>query len=611
MIIKKLRGGNTKPMLIRSSTLTSGGNVICALVLGVSAGILPQTSSALVVGPGTAGDWTTSGSTLEGQRFSPLAQISTSNVGTMVEEYSVDTGVKGSHMGDPLVIGTKLYVVTPFPNKLIAYDLANKGAKLWTYTPSINSYAKGVNCCDATNRGASYANGKIVFNLLDNTSVAVDAIKGKELWRNTTADVHSGVTMSGAPVIVNGKVIVGTSSGEMGVRGWVLALDLNTGKELWRGYSTGSDADVLIDSNTKVPYAAGQGVNANATGALADLGKTTWSGTAWQQGGSSAWAYLTYDSETDTVFYGTSQPGVWNPDIRLGDNKWGASIFARNPNTGKVKWVYQVTPHDNWDFDAISESISVTQNINGVNRKLLVHFNKNGFVYVFDRLTGEIINASQFVNDVNWASQINLTTGQPVLNTDKQTHTGKTTYNICPSVLGAKGWEPGSFSPNTGLFYMPTFNLCNNMHMLRAEYVYGAPYMGMDMAISAASDPTYNRQLIAWDAVKGQKVFGLKEPAAIYGGVLSTAGGLVFYGTQDKTFKAIDARPDTAVNGVPNVLWSAKMECSTVGNPIAFAGSDGKQRIAIFSGVGALAGGFGGGACTGKSGGKVHVFKLP
>jgi alcohol dehydrogenase (cytochrome c) len=200
-----------------------------------------------------------------------------------------------------------------------------------------------------------------------------------------------------------------------------------------------------------------------------------------------------------------------------------------------------------------------------------------------------------------------------LVNPDKLTHTGKSTFDICPSSLGGKGWEPGSFAPSTGLFYMPTFNLCMKMHELKAEYVYGAPYMAIDNAYTPAlTDHSYTSELIAWDAAKGQKVFGLKEPSAIYGGVLSTGGGLVFYGTQDKVFKAIDARPEKAVNGVPNVLWSTKMECSTVGNPITFTGPDTKQRVAIFSGVGAFAGGLGGGgACIGAAGGKVHVFKLP
>lgn len=596
MYMKKTLGRNKKQSsLSKAPFAKSRTGMMSILLLGFTS-LLSETT--------LASDWTTPGGTQDGQRYSALNQIHTGNVSTLVEDFSVDTGVKGSHMGEPLVVGSTLYVVTPFPNKLIAYDLANKGAKLWTYTPQINQYAKGVHCCDAINRGAAYANGKIVFNLLDNTTVAVDAVKGTELWRKTTADVHSGVTMSGAPVIVNGKVIVGTVSGEMGVRGWVLALDLTTGKELWRGYNTGPDKDVLINSQTKLPY--------TTTGKNSDLGQTTWPGNTWQQGGSSAWAYLTYDQETDTIFYGTSQPGVWNPDIRAGgvkgdDNKWGASIFARDPSTGAVKWVYQVTPHDNWDYDAISESVPVTLN----DRQMLVHFNKNGFAYAFDRNSGEILRADQFVTDVNWASHIDLTTGLPVVNEEKRTHTGKTTYDICPSALGGKGWEPGSFSSSTGLFYIPTFNLCMKMHMLKGEYVYGAPYMAMDLAISGAqTDPTYTSELIAWDASKGEKVFGLKEPSAIYGGVLSTGGGLVFYGTQDKTFKAIDARPENAANGVPKVLWSTQMECSTVGNPITFIGPDNKQRVAVFSGVGAMAGGFGGGACTGTAGGKVHVYKL-
>lgn len=592
MLIQQRLSGQQQPSRASQFQLK---HVVSSILIG----------SVCLIGSARAGtDWTTPGGTPDGQRYSALDQINTGNVAGLAEEYSVDTGVKGSHMGEPLVIGSTLYVVTPFPNKLIAYDLANKGKTLWTYAPRVNQYAKGVNCCDAINRGAAYADGKIVFNLLDNTTVAVDAKTGKEIWRKTTADVHTGVTTAGAPIVVNGKVIIGTVSGEMGVRGWVLALDLATGKELWRGYNTGPDKDVLINSQTKLPY--------TTAGQNTDLGQKSWPGNTWQQGGSSAWAYLTYDKETDTVYYGTSQPGVWNPDVRApGDNKWGASIFARDPNTGAVKWVYQTTPHDNWDYDAISENIPVTQTINGNVHKLVVHFDKNGFAYALDRETGEIVRADQFIPEVNWASGIDLTTGRPVVNQDKLTHTGKTTFDICPSALGAKGWEPGAFSPKTGLFYMPTFNLCMNMHMLKAEYVYGAPYMAMDMAIAPASDTSYTSELIAWDVAKGQKAFGLKEPKAIYGGVLSTGGGLVFYGTQDKVFKAIDARPEQAVNGVPKLLWSKTMECSTVGNPITFTGPDNQQRIAVFSGVGALAGGFGGGACAAKTGGKVHVYKLP
>ena len=555
---------------------------------------------------GAGAEWNTAGGTTQGIRYSELADITPANVATLKEEFSFTTGVKGSHMGEPLVIGSILYTVTPYPNKLIAYDLKT-GKTKWTFSPQVNEYAKGVNCCDTINRGAAYADGKIVYNLLDNTTVAVNATTGQLVWQRNTADVHTGVTMAGAPIIAKGKVFVGTVSGEMGVRGWVQALDLKTGNPLWRAYSTGPDKDVLIGPKFHAFYPKDQGK---------DVGMTSWPGTAWQQGGSSVWAYLTYDPELDLLFYGTSQPGVWNPDMRPGDNKWGSTIFARKPDTGEAIWAYQVTPHDNWDYDSISENIAVDQVVNGKLRNLLVHFDKNGFAYTFDRATGEILLAPPFINDVNWASSIDRGTGLPLIHADKLTHQGIDTENICPSALGAKGWEPGSFSPKTGLFYMPTFNLCMTMHMLKAEYVAGAPYMGNDLKILPGSGVTaagksYTSELIAWDATKGKKQWGIQEPAAIYGGILSTAGGLVFYGTQDKSFKAVDASKGG------NPLFSLKMECSTVGNPISFTGPDGKQRIAVFSGVGAMAGGIGGGGVcpSGKASttnsGRVHVFKLP
>ena len=546
--------------------------------------------------PGAGDNWTLTGGTLEGTRFSTLADITPNNVAKLKEEFSFQTGVRGSHMGEPLVVGSTLYAVTPYPDKLIAYDLTT-GKTKWTYKPRISEYARGVNCCDKTNRGAAYADGKIIYNLLDNTTVAVNATTGKRVWATKLADEHTGVTMTGAPIIAKDKVIVGTSSGEMGVRGWVQALDVKTGKKLWRGYSTGPDTDVLFTSNSKPFYKKDQGKN---------LGQTTWPGKAWQQGGSSAWAYLTYDPKMNLVFYGTSQPGVWNPELRPGDNKWGSSIFARNADTGEVVWAYQFTPNDGWDYDAVSENISVTQIVDGKLRDLLVHFDKNGFAYTFDRETGQILHAPPFVEEVNWATGVNTATGLPDIDPNKKTHTGKDSDRICPSVLGGKGWEPGAFSPATGLFYMPTFNYCSVHHMLKAEFVSGAPYMGQDSSIVPGSDKSYTSELIAWNAAQGKMKWAVKEPRAIYGGVLATAGGVVFYGTQDKAFKAVDA-------ATGKLLFNTTLECSTVGNPISFKGPNGKQRIAVFSGVGDLAGAIGGGGvCPGKSGtgGRVHVYKL-
>jgi len=592
--------------LCRNSKLSRNRRTTPITALLFGAGLLAaQTASAQT---GAGAEWTTAGGTPEGIRYSELADITPANAAKLKEEFAFKTGTHGSHMGEPLVVGKTLYVVTPFPNKLIAYDLTT-GKPKWAYTPNISEYAKGANCCGGINRGAAYADGKIVFNLLDNTTVAVDAVTGKEVWRNRLADPHTGVTMTVAPIIAKGKVITASSSGEMGVRGWIQALDLKTGKALWRAYNTGPDKDVLIGQNFRdnSVYYKGQ----------VDQGATSWPNQrAYLLGGSAAWGYLTYDPELDLLFYGTSQPGVWNADMRCDQtayakdpqkcaNKWGASVFARKPDTGEAVWAYQFTPHDSWDYDAASEAIAVNQTVTvgGVRHdKLLVHFNKNGFAYTFDRATGEVLLAPQFVDEVNWANEVDTATGLPDVNEDMRVHQGVLTEKICPSVLGGKGWEPASFSPKTGLFYAPTFNLCSNLEALKAEFISGAPYMGTDYSIGPASDTSYASELIAWDATKGEKLWGVKEQAWIYAGTLTTAGGVVFYSTKAPALKAVDAK-----TGAP--LFNAALQCNTVGNPISFAGADGKQRIAVFSDD-KCAANSGGEHPTGN-GGWVHVYKLP
>ena len=554
---------------------------------------------------GAGASWTTPAGTLQGTRFSTLTDITSANVSRLVEDFSFSTGMRGSHEGQPLVVGTILYIVTPFPNKLIALDLANGGKELWTYSPAVSPYARGVACCDVVNRGAAYANGQIVFALLDDSVVAVNALTGKQTWRTSLGDPHTGMTMSGAPIIVGDKVIVGNSGGELGIRGWVAGLSLTNGGLVWRAYSTGPDVDVLLGPSFHPFYAKDRGV---------DLGVTTWpTGNLWAEGGGTVWAWLTYDPELNLVFYGTSNPGVWDPDARPGDNKWGASVFARNPDTGEAVWAYQLTPHDNWDFDAISENIAVDLPFNGVTRKLLVQFDKNGYAYTFDRATGEVLVAKPF-ETVNWSTSINLTTGLPALDPAKQSHEGVFTNNICPTPLGGKDYEPAAFSPATKLFYVPAINLCYNFQALKAIFIRSTPFTGADLSFFPGPGGNLG-ELVAWDAVKGVKTWSIKEPLPLYGGVLATAGNVVFYGTLDKQFKAIDATTGA-------VLFQTQLECGIGSNPISFTGADGKQRIAVYSGIGWLPGGFAGGACP-KGGwggaavagaptsGVLHVFKLP
>ena len=578
---------------------------------------------ALAMAQGAGAEWTTPSGTPQGTRYSTLSDITSGNVSTLVEEFAFPTGSKASHQGQPLVVGNTMYIVTPFPNKLIALDLAHPGSTRWTYSPQVNMYARGVACCDLVNRGAVYADGKVVYNILDGSTVAVDAATGKQVWKTKLGDPTSGETLTGAPIVIGNKVIVGNAGGELGVRGWVQALDLATGKSVWKAYNTGPDADVLIGAGFHAFYAKDRGT---------DLGAKTWPGTMWKQGGSTSWAWFTYDPGLNLLYYGTGNPGVWNPDMRPGDNKWGSAIFARNPDTGAAVWAYQLTPHDGWDYDAVNESIVADLQIGGVQRKVVVHFNKNGFAYTMDRATGEVLVANKF-GTVNWADHVDLGTGVAQVNPGMDPHQGVITPNICPSSLGVKDWEPSAFSPATKLFYIPAINFCDNLEPLKANYIAGTPFMGADVNF-VPGPGGYLGELVAWDAAKGQRAWNVQEPAPLYGGVLSTAGNVVFYGTLDRWFKAVDATTGA-------VLFKTQLECGIVSNPISYTAPDGKQRIAVTTGIGWLAGGFAGGPCpaggngggnasplagavaglkspagapqqgAGPTSGVLHVFKLP
>ena len=566
--------------------------------------------------PGARGEWVTPALDYASTRYSTLDQVTTGNVAKLKEVWSFTTGIKDGHEGQPLVVGNTMYVVTPFPNKLFAFDLTKPGfPKKWEYAAPIDPAAPGKACCDNVNRGAVYADGRIIYNLLDNHTVAVDAATGRELWRTKLDDVNRGSTMTMAPLVVGSRVIVGNSGGEMGVWGWAAALDVKTGKELWRARNTGPDRDVLIGADFKPFYGWMQGK---------DMGVKSWRGEQWKLGGSASWGWVSYDPALDLIYYGTSNPGVWNPDMRPGDNLWSTTIWARDPATGRAKWAYQMTPHDMWDFDGVNENILADLEIKGQLRKVLVHFDRNGFAYTLDRATGEVLVAEPF-KFVNWAGSVDLTSGRPVLNPDKTTHQGRLTKNICPSSSGAKDQQPAAYSPRTKLFYTPSTNLCMDYGGVEAQYIAGTPYVGAAVRMYAGPGGDEARgEFMAWDAATGRKVWGITERFPVWSGTLATAGGLVFYGTMDGYFKAVDAESG-------KVLWSTHFESGIVGNPMTYVGPDGKQYVAVYSGVGGWVGAIVPGnlsiddpwAALGavgavpdlpkhtKAGGAVHVFALP
>lgn len=529
-----------------------------------------QLSSIHLVSPVANGEWTLPAGDFANTRYSPLDQINTKNVNNLKIVGTMSTGIPHGHEGQPLVVNGTMYVVTPFPNNLIALDLTKPGFPMkWMYEPRPDPEAQGIACCDVVNRGASYGDGKIVFATLDNNIIAVDANSGKQVWRTLVGDINVGETTTGAPLVVKNVVITGDSGGELGVRGKVVGLDLKTGKVIWTAYSTGPDKDVLIGSNFKPFYQKDQGK---------DLGVSSWPADGWKLGGGTVWGWISYDPETDLIFYGTGNPGTWNPDMRPGDNKWGISIFARKPETGEAVWAYQVVPHDAWDYDEIMENIAVDMNWHGQMRKLLIHPGRSGFVFVLDRQTGELLSAEKF-QPVNWAKQYDLKTGLPEVDPAKVTHTGVYARQVCPSSTGGKEFVPSSLSPRTGLLYIPAHNTCMDHEGLEANYIAGTPYLGSSTTMYPGPGG-YQGELVAWDIANAKQVWGIKEPDfPVYSGVLTTGGDLVFYGTMDGWFRAVDAHNGT-------VLWQTKLASGIVGDPISFKGPDGRQYIAIYSGIG-------------------------
>lgn len=562
------------------------------------------------------GQWTLPGKDYENTRYVRLHDIDASNVKKLKLVWSQPTGVKKGHEAAPLVVGDTMFVVTPFPNQLLAFDLKMPGAPpKWRYAPPLLPAAEGVACCDVVNRGASYANGRIYFNTLDTQTVAVDAQSGQEVWRTKLGDITRGETITMAPLVVGDTVLVGNSGGELGVRGWLCGLDANTGKLNWRAFATGPDADVLIGPEFKPFYESDRG---------RDLGATTWPVDQWKIGGGNAWGFVSYDAELDLIYYGTANPGPWNHEARPGDNKWTAGIFARRPRDGRAVWFYQLSPHDVFDHDGINENVLVDMTLSGRARKVLVHADRNGYVYVIDRTSGEVLSAAPFV-PISSSRGVNLKTGRLELVPDMVPRTGHVVRNICPSAPGAKDWQPMAFSEKTGLFYIPHQRLCMDMEITEANYIAGTPYVGSNTRYREAPGGTRG-ELTAWDAAHAKAAWSVKEEFPVWSGALATEGGLVFYGTLDGWFKALDAQSGRE-------LWRFKTQSGIISQPVSYRGPDGKQYVAVLDGVGGWVGsvvvaaldvrdqsaanGFGypvsdlKQATKTKKGGAVYVFALP
>jgi lanthanide-dependent methanol dehydrogenase len=523
--------------------------------------------------PPEDGQWLSVQKDFANTRYSGLSQINLSNIDQLKASTTFSTGFLNGHEATPLVVGDTMYLVTPFPNVLYALDLKQPGgATKWVYRPNPDPAAQGVACCDVVNRGEAYADGKVIINTLDNHTIAVDAATGKEVWNTKLGDINKGETMTMAPFVVKDKVLVGNSGGEMGVRGWITALDVKDGHVVWRAYTTGPDADVLIGPRFKPFYPMDQGT---------DLGVKSWPPDAWKIGGGTVWGWISYDPETNLIFYGTGNPGPWNPDQRPGDNKWTCALFARDADTGEARWAYQIGPHDLFDYDGINESILLDLELGGRKRKVLVRPERDGYVYVIDRTNGEVLSANPFAY-INSTAGVDLKTGRLREVPEKHPHMGKVVRNICPAAPGAKDWQPSAFSPRTGLIYITHQNLCMDFEGAEANYIAGTPYVGAN--VKMYTGPGGHRgEVTAWDPVAGRAVWKLKENFPVWSGALATAGDLVFYGTMDGWAKALDARTGTE-------RWKFKVGSGIIAPPMTYRGPDGKQYIAFLSGVGGWAG---------------------
>jgi PQQ-dependent dehydrogenase (methanol/ethanol family) len=574
-----------------------------------SSGAVPAAAAS----PPEDGQWTMPSKNPAATRYSGLDEIKRENAGQLKLAFTFDTLNRKGQEAAPIVVGAMMYLTTPYPNQIWALDLANGGKAKWVFRPHPEKASQGVACCDVVNRGAMYANGRLYFTTLDGNVFAIDAKDGHQVWRARLADISKGETITMSPLVVEGKVLVGNAGGEMGVRGWLTALDEGSGKVAWRAFSTGPDTDVLIGPNFKPWYASDRGT---------DLGVHSWPAEAWKIGGGTTWGWVAYDPALKSVFYGTGNPGPWNPTQRPGDNKWTTGIFARDVATGEAKWYYQSSPHDLFDHDDINESILLDMPVRGKMRPVLVHPGRNGYMYVIDRQTGQVYSADPY-GYINAMNGVDLKTGRLQMVRDKEPKEGRVVRNICPTASGAKDWNPSAFSPRTGLLYVPHENMCMDEGVMQANYIAGTPYVGSDVKMYAGPGG-YRGVFTAWDPVRRKPAWEVHEDLPLWSGALATAGDLVFYGTMDGWFKAYDA-----VKG--QLLWKVHLDSGIISQPVAYRGPDGHQYVAVLTGVGGWAGAIvsagldkrDGSAALGmvnamkdlpektQPGGRLYVFALP
>ena len=571
-----------------------------ALALSISAVLTGANALAAVTDQDIANDATTVndvvsyGLGLQGQRYSPLDKLNTQTVKNLVPAYALSFGdeKQRGQESQPLVHNGKIFVTASY-SRAFAVD-AKTGEELWQYDHRLPDGI--LPCCDVVNRGGALYDNLFIFSTLDAQLVALNQDTGKVVWKEKMEDYKAGYSNTAAPIIVNGKVITGVSGGEFGIVGKVEARDAKTGKLVWMRPTVEGHMGTL---------------NGQDNGITGELNKS-WPGDLWKTGGAATWLGGTYDAETNTLFFGTGNPAPWNSHLRPGDNLYSSSILAIDPDSGKIKWHYQYTPHDGWDFDGVNEFVSFDlKQADGKVVKAGGHADRNGFFYVIDRDNGKLINATPFVNQTTWASKIDLATGRPVYNDDNrpgspsETEKGKSVFSA-PSFLGGKNWMPMAYNPNTDLFYIPSNEWGMDIWNEPISYKKGAAYLGAGFTIKPLNED-YIGALRAMDPKTGKIVWEAKNKAPLWGGVLTTAGNLVFTGTPEGYLKAFDAKTGQE-------LWKFQTGSGVVGCPITWE-QDGEQFVAVPSGWGGAVPLWGGEVAKSvkhlNQGGSLWVFKLP
>ena len=500
--------------------------------------------------------WPVYGGDSGNTRYSKLDQITTKNVQRLKVAWVLQLGTLEAQESTPLVIGDTLYVTSSSGPKHVFAVEAKTGTVRWRYSPEIPAGVQQTTCCGLDNRGVAYAKGKVFVTRLDGYLVALDARTGKELWKSQVVDYTQGAAITSPPTAVKNLVVTGFAGGEYGVRGYISAFDQDTGKEVWRLYT--------------VP----------ATG---EPGSETWKGDSWKFGGGAAWYVGSYDPQLNLLYYGTSNPAPWAAVVRgpdssaYGDftNLFTASTLAIDPDSGKIVWHYQSTPYDAWDYDGVNELVLADVAVGGQTTPVLFKADRNGFFYVLNRKTGKLISAEPYVF-VNWATGVDKASGRPNEIPEKRPRLDTWARDICPNLFGGKNWEPMAYSPQTGLVYIPTFNLCMDLAGRTAEYKRGMFYLGSEWDLAKVGPGGHMSEAIAWDPIKNVKVWGNKEELPFMGGMLPTAGGLVFHGNIQGWFKALDARTG-------QLLWQFNAGSGISAGPVTYE-LDGKQYVAVVSG---------------------------